>query len=567
MTDIRSADTGEHRPFMARLASGPLAAVAAPESESEPLKAIDSVDGPAPEPGQVGLAVHGLTCAEPGQASESAERSAEPGQASERKAVGAAIAAVAESETAEDDWLTTSPDDLWRWREDLALFAPSNRQELRSWLRLRLAVTLGERPAQVSEQAVARCATRVLELATIPAPDTDLLPGVVPSTVRAGRVNVGKNVTVSLRGGPIPGAPVANGMLRLTEEGEFNFLPADRRQFVTARGPIRWPEREVGKPKRGEKFVIDLAGEKMAETVWAALGQVFLNDRRAPWLIYAYGPGGTGKGTLVDLAIEIVGKSLTASWLDLASAGGNRFMLSQLAGKKLLTAPELPPDKSPKASRALAWLLALAAGDRVWAERKIKQVRHLYRPQLGIVVASNHAPAWTTGIADMAAVKRRLIVVRANKKVSKPVAGYAQALARAEGPQILRRAALAWQALVKKTGKGRSPAIPDAAVEARDAALRSTLSLPQLFVAECCELGHEDDRLAGPALTDVIDAYWKLARYGQGTDLPMTTFRSRVRDEVRALVGGNATQWRERGQQVRGYVKLRLTEEGLKLSR
>lgn len=161
-------------------------------------------------------------------------------------------------------------------------------------------------------------------------------------------------------------------------------------------------------------------------------------------LMFAWGQGANGKGTLFNTASRLLGDYATVAPADLLLVThGDRHPtdLAMLRGARLVTAQELAPGKAwdePK-------LKSLTGGDPITA-RFMRQDFFTYEPQFLLVAAGNHKPSFK-GVDE--AIRRRVNLVPFLQNI--PEAERDKELPdklKAEWPAILRwmiDGCLAWQ--------------------------------------------------------------------------------------------------------------------------
>jgi putative DNA primase/helicase len=161
-------------------------------------------------------------------------------------------------------------------------------------------------------------------------------------------------------------------------------------------------------------------------------------------LIFAWGQGANGKGTMFNTASRIAGDYATVAPADMllvTHSDRHPADMAMLRGARLVTAQELAPGKAwdePK-------LKSLTGGDQITA-RFMRQDFFTYDPQFTLIVAGNHKPSFK-GVDE--AIRRRvnLVPFLQNIPVEERDKELADKLA-TEAPAILRwmiDGCLAWQ--------------------------------------------------------------------------------------------------------------------------
>src|SRR3954447_3341577 len=193
-------------------------------------------------------------------------------------------------------------------------------------------------------------------------------------------------------------------------------------------------------------------------------------------LIFAWGQGANGKGTLFNTASRLLGDYAAVAPADLllvTQSDRHPTDLAMLRGARFVTAQELAPGRpwdEPK-------LKSLTGGDPVTA-RFMRQDFFTYQPQFLLCPVGNHKPSLRN--VDEAIKRRlRLIPFLQNIPADERDPGLPERL-KAEGPAILRWAVdgcLAWQR------DGLAP--PPSVVAATDEYLSSEDDLGQWLDERC----------------------------------------------------------------------------------
>ena len=127
-------------------------------------------------------------------------------------------------------------------------------------------------------------------------------------------------------------------------------------------------------------------------------------------ILWMQGMPGTGKGTMVGLIKEVIGRENTfdTSWSKL----GGRFD-SNLVGKNLVVLPEFRVDRRDNSAEALSRLLSWSAGDSQSVEAKYKDQVDNIMPTAKWMITPND----DLGLRDTSgAIMRRLLIVRAEPR-------------------------------------------------------------------------------------------------------------------------------------------------------
>jgi putative DNA primase/helicase len=161
-------------------------------------------------------------------------------------------------------------------------------------------------------------------------------------------------------------------------------------------------------------------------------------------LVFAWGQGANGKGTLFNTASRLLGDYAAVAPADLllvTQSDRHPTDLAMLRGERLVTAQELAPGRAwdePK-------LKSLTGGDPITA-RFMRQDFFTYEPQFLLVAAGNHKPSFK-GVDE--AIRRRVQLVPFLQNIpAEERDKHLPEKLRAEWPAILRRlidGCLAWQ--------------------------------------------------------------------------------------------------------------------------
>ena len=137
-----------------------------------------------------------------------------------------------------------------------------------------------------------------------------------------------------------------------------------------------------------------------------AIGYSLLGEIRDHVLLFCWGPGGNGKGVLLNTVSRILGDYSAVAPGDLllvTQSDRHPCDMAMLRGARLVTAQELAPGRAwdePK-------LKSLTGGDPITA-RFMRQDFFTYEPQFTLWVAGNHKPSFR-GVDE--AIRRRVLLV------------------------------------------------------------------------------------------------------------------------------------------------------------
>jgi len=209
------------------------------------------------------------------------------------------------------------------------------------------------------------------------------------------------------------------------------------------------------------------------------LGYCLSGITREHALLFVYGPGGNGKGVMLNTVNGILKDYAVTAALDtFTAAQGERHSteIAMLAGARLVMTTETEEGRAWAEAR----IKALTGGDPITA-RFMRQDNFTFVPDFKLTISGNHKPA-LRNVDD--AARRRFLVLPFVHKPSQPNLNLVDEL-RAEWPGILRwmiEGCLAWQS------EGLHP--PEAVREATAEYFAEQDLLPQ-WLDDCCDRGKE----------------------------------------------------------------------------
>lgn len=271
-------------------------------------------------------------------------------------------------------------------------------------------------------------------------------------------------------------------------------VAADRITRLTAVAPIPLdtfdPERDC---PRWLDFLDDVCGEDRAliRFLRQYVGYGLTGDVSEHKLIFIFGAGRNGKGTLQDNVRRIMGDyAVVANMATFAETKYDRHLteLASLAGARLVVASETEEGRAWAEAR----LKACTGGDPITA-RFMRQDEFTYDPQFKLLFIGNHKPNLHS-VDD--AIKARVNIVPFTFKPERPDKALGAKLRR-EWPGILSwmiKGCLDWQ----KNGL----VIPEVVKEANAAYFRDQDTLGR-WIEECCECGPAFVATTG----DLFDSY------------------------------------------------------------
>ena len=228
---------------------------------------------------------------------------------------------------------------------------------------------------------------------------------------------------------------VANGMLRIGEDGTVSLLPFSPDYFSRNRCPVPW-----GPNAQCPEFLSAIGQVLTPEDVRALqcfFGQCLLGKNLTQVFLILRGPAGLMKSTLQQILILLVGMDNVES-LRPAHLGG-RFELARFVGKSLLVAADVASDFL--ATGAAHILKSLTGGDTLTAERKGANESIAIRGAFNVCVTSN-VDLRVHLEGDRDAFSRRLLVLDfQGSKPAQAIPDFAAHIVAKEGPGILRWAA------------------------------------------------------------------------------------------------------------------------------
>lgn len=253
------------------------------------------------------------------------------------------------------------------------------------------------------------------------------------------------------------------------------------------------PPAETVECPRWLKFVEEASGGDV--TLMSFLqrwcGYCLTGITREHALVFAYGDGGNGKGTLFNTVARVMGRYATTAPMEtfvVSSSNKHPTEIAALHGARLVLTTETEEGRA----WAEAKLKALTGGDSVSA-RFMKRDFFEFTPQFKLTVFGNHKPR-LNNVDD--AARRRFNVVPFVHKPPVPDPHLEEAL-RAEWPGILRwmiEGCREWQML---------GLVKPEAVKAATAQYFQTQDIPGAWVRERCILGPTLAERPTPLLADL----------------------------------------------------------------
>ncbi len=201
----------------------------------------------------------------------------------------------------------------------------------------------------------------------------------------------------------------------------------------------------AGVPTRWMKFLNQATGgdDTIIEFLQRLFGYSLTGTTTEQVLAFIYGPGGNGKGVLIEVVMRLFGDYAQSADMRTFTASRNERHSTELAamrGARLVTASET----EERAEWAESRIKQLTGGDVVRA-RFMRQDEFEFRPQFQLVIVGNHRPR-LRNVTD--AMRRRLRMIDFIHKPTKAITNLASNLIEREGAQILNwciEGCLAWQ--------------------------------------------------------------------------------------------------------------------------
>lgn len=343
---------------------------------------------------------------------------------------------------------------------------------------------------------------------------------------------------------------VANGMLRIGEDGTVELLPFSPDYFSRNRCPVLWD------PNAQCPEFLSAIGQVLTPEDVRALqcffGQCLLGKNLTQVFLILRGPAGLMKSTLQQILILLVGmdnvESLRPSHL------GGRFEMSRFVGMQLLVAADVSSDFL--ATSAAHILKSLTGGDTLTVERKGANESVAIRGSFNVCVTSN-VDLRVHLEGDRDAFARRLLVLdfRGNKP-AQAIPDFAAHIVAKEGPGMLRWAVQGAVELLKAVKTtGRFPRGPAQLARIEDFLDQSDSAA--VFVSTCVQKAPGAD----VATKELYAAYDEFCGLKGWASLTEREFQLKLPHLMKTLHGVVSSHNLRRAVfQVRGYRGVRLVE-------
>ena len=224
---------------------------------------------------------------------------------------------------------------------------------------------------------------------------------------------------------------MANGMLRLGNNGKVTKGPFSPSYFSRNQSPVKWvPNAQCRKFKSAIQSVLS---PDDVHTLKLYFGQCLLGKNLTHTMLLMRGPAGLMKSTVLQILTLLLGtdniQTLRTDHLD------GRFELDRFVGKQLLLAPDVNADFLAKKSAGM--LKRLTGGDRMDTERKGSNDGRAITGDFNVCITSNaHMAIRIDGDRD--AYERRLLMLEfRGQKPKRIVRDFAAKIVDEEGPGIL----------------------------------------------------------------------------------------------------------------------------------
>ena len=229
--------------------------------------------------------------------------------------------------------------------------------------------------------------------------------------------------------------------------------------------------------------------------IWRCIGMSLIGEQRDHVVLFAYGEGGNGKGTLFRAVRSALGKYFCTIPSDMLVEKQNKAhaaQTAQLMGKRLVVADELPTGRSFDAAE----VKRLSGGDDI-AAQFMRQNWFNFRPSHTLWLQGNDKPHTAAGDYGM---WRRMKLI---PFLTKPEAidNDLDRKLDAERDIVLR---MAVDGAVEYQRDGLTSC---AEVDAATAAYKSDEDSIGQFLAECCDLGPYNCNKT--SMRTAIEAWWK----------------------------------------------------------
>jgi P4 family phage/plasmid primase-like protien len=349
---------------------------------------------------------------------------------------------------------------------------------------------------------------------------------------------------------------VANGVLRLLDDGDVVLEPFSPEHYSRNRSPIEF-QADAECPRFLGELLLPALPPNDVDLLQKIVGVAVYGLNLPQRIVIFEGTPGGGKTTLIKVLVGIIGQ---ANCYQLRTEHlADRFEIYRYRAKTLLYGPDVPGDFLMHSSAYI--LKSLVGGDPMSAEGKNLNSDFPVVGNFNVLISCN-TRLRVRFDGDIGAWRRRLLILRyENPPPAKRILDFDKVLLREEGPGILR---WALQGYVKAMADFRELgdyALSDANRERTEALLAESDSLSH-FLKNCVATASEGDVTSN----ELVEAYARYCPEMGWNPLPITL----VERELPGLMleqfqTARANSIKRDGKSQRGYRGVRLaevTEEG-----
>jgi P4 family phage/plasmid primase-like protien len=316
--------------------------------------------------------------------------------------------------------------------------------------------------------------------------------------------------------------PLSNGLLDISEPSHPVLLPHTARFFSPNLVPFpydpNWPYPHRFMGILEDQFGKDGAADEDAESKSALLeylALVLIPELKYQKFLILLGDPGTGRSTLMDCFIEVLGERNHGSIE--VQALNNTHGKAGLIDKLLITFNDSRTADAQDTTAVLQFLLQLVGGDKQHIDPKYKDTLTAKLLARAIMIC-NLLPNFRDITNGM---ERRILVVRFQRKIDKPNPNLAREIKECERPGILNVLLKHLGELQRRGGFVQ----PQRAQECIDE-MRESASNLFGFLQECCQKGNcESDRVLE---RDAYQVYRLYTRQTGTHPLSFTEFRNKL---------------------------------------
>ena len=342
----------------------------------------------------------------------------------------------------------------------------------------------------------------------------------------------------------------ANGMVDIIATPPV-LRPFDRGYFSRNQTPYVWLPNADCPRFLGELLGSALDGDDIA-LLQRWVGSVLLGGNRAQRIMLLTGTAGGGKGTLMEIIEQVVGRENVAQLRTELLA--ERFELGRIVGRTLLCGKDVDADFLQEKGAHV--LKAIVGHDLLTAERKGGNGAENFCGDFGVaVVANSRLRVRLQG--DAGAWRRRLICI--NYLMPKPthrIVNFARLLLDAEGPGIMRWAVDGASLHLKELEEHGDFQLTPAQLKRVDALLSESDSIRQ-FAEKSLSTNTETD----VTVSEIIEAYVEFCNIMGWSPLPEHIVQRQLTDVMLDLFGISRSHDIKRlGRSQRGFKGVQLVK-------